>query len=430
MDFLSRAKNAWNVFTSNKDPTLGSLGGGDYYRPDTFPNTYTYGNDKTIITAIFNRIAVDAAMIDVKHVRLDDDGRYLKDMPSGLNECLTLSANLDQTGRDFLKDAIFSMLDEGCVALVPIDTTINPNTGAFDIVSLRVAKITQWYPEQVRVQVYNQRTGKREERVVDKKWVAIITNPFYAVMNNPMSINQRLVRKLALMDIVDNATASGKWNMIIQMLKPIKTEAQVKEAKARIAAIESQLKDSPHGVAYTDATEKITQLNRPLDSNLLAEFDRLKNLLFEQLTISEDILNGKASEQEMLNYYSRTIEPILSVISLEMKRKFLTKTAITQGQSIEYFKDPFKLVPISQIANIADRFTQNEILTANEVRQIVGMKPSEDPGADELRNKMLYEEGGEAPAGEGAEGGSTDSFPEDMMDLPMDYSKRKKIQNE
>ena len=396
MDFLSRVKNAWNVFTSNKDPTLDfSDLGGEYYRPDVSQRSYSYGNDKTIITAILSRISVDCAMIDIKHVRLDDDKRYLEDMDSGLNSCLTLSANLDQTGREFIKDVVFSMLDEGCVAIVPIDTDINPDTSSFDIYSLRVARITQWYPEDVRVSVYNQRTGKREERVVSKKWVAIVTNPFYAVMNNPMSVNQRLVRKLALMDIVDNATASGKWNMIIQMLKPIKTEAQVKEAKARIAAIESQLKDSPHGVAYTDATEKITQLNRPLDSNLLAEYDRLKQLLFEQLSVSEKILSGEADEQTMLNYYSRTIEPILSVIALEMKRKFLTKTAITQGQSIEYFKDPFKLVPISQIAQIADRFTQNEILTANEVRQIVGMKPSADPGADELRNKMLYQEGGE-----------------------------------
>lgn len=396
MDFLSRVKNAWNVFTSNKDPTLDfSDLGGEYYRPDVSQRSYSYGNDKTIITAILSRISVDCAMIDIKHVRLDDDKRYLEDMDSGLNSCLTLSANLDQTGREFIKDVVFSMLDEGCVAIVPIDTDINPDTSSFDIYSLRVARITQWYPEDVRVSVYNQRTGKREERVVSKKWVAIVTNPFYAVMNNPMSVNQRLVRKLALMDIVDNATASGKWNMIIQMLKPIKTEAQVKEAKDRIAAIESQLKDSPHGVAYTDATEKITQLNRPLDSNLLAEYDRLKQLLFEQLSVSEKILSGEADEQTMLNYYSRTIEPILSVIALEMKRKFLTKTAITQGQSIEYFKDPFKLVPISQIAQIADRFTQNEILTANEVRQIVGMKPSADPGADELRNKMLYQEGGE-----------------------------------
>lgn len=396
MDFLSRVKNAWNVFTSNKDPTLDFTSlGGEYYRPDVSQRSYSYGNDKTIVTAILSRIAVDCAMIDVKHVRLDDDKRYLEDMDSGLNNCLTLSANLDQTGREFIKDVVFSMLDEGCIAIVPIDTDINPDTSSFDIYSLRVARITQWFPEQVRVSVYNQRTGKREERTVSKKWVAIITNPFYAVMNNPMSVNQRLVRKLALMDVVDNATASGKWNMIIQMLKPIKTEAQVKEAKARIDAIESQLRDSPHGVAYTDATEKITQLNRPLDSNLLAEYDRLKQLLFEQLSVSEKILSGEADEQTMLNYYSRTIEPILSVIALEMKRKFLTKTAITQGQSIEYFKDPFKLVPISQIAQIADRFTQNEILTANEVRQIVGMKPSTDPGADELRNKMLYQEGGE-----------------------------------
>ena len=397
MDFLSRVKNAWNVFTSNKDPTLDFTSlGGEYYRPDVSQRSYSYGNDKTIVTAILSRIAVDCSMIDIKHVRLDDDKRYLEDMDSGLNSCLTLSANLDQTGREFIKDVVFSMLDEGCVAIVPIDTDINPDTSSFDIYSLRVARITQWFPEQVRVSVYNQRTGKREERTVSKKWVAIVTNPFYAVMNNPMSVNQRLVRKLALMDVVDNATASGKWNMIIQMLKPIKTEAQVKEAKARIEAIESQLKDSPHGVAYTDATEKITQLNRPLDSNLLAEYDRLKQLLFEQLSVSEKILSGEADEQTMLNYYSRTIEPILSVIALEMKRKFLTKTAITQGQSIEYFKDPFKLVPISQIAQIADRFTQNEILTANEVRQIVGMKPSSDPGADELRNKMLYQEGGEA----------------------------------
>lgn len=397
MDFLSRVKNAWNVFTSNKDPTLDFTSlGGEYYRPDVSQRSYSYGNDKTIVTSILSRIAVDCAMIDIKHVRLDDDKRYLEDMDSGLNSCLTLSANLDQTGREFIKDVVFSMLDEGCVAIVPVDTDINPDTSSFDIYSLRVARITQWYPEDVRVSVYNQRTGKREERTVSKKWVAIVTNPFYAVMNNPMSVNQRLVRKLALMDVVDNATASGKWNMIIQMLKPIKTEAQIKEAKARIEAIESQLKDSPHGVAYTDATEKITQLNRPLDSNLLAEYDRLKQLLFEQLSVSEKILSGEADEQTMLNYYSRTIEPILSVIALEMKRKFLTKTAITQGQSIEYFKDPFKLVPISQIAQIADRFTQNEILTANEVRQIVGMKPSTDPGADELRNKMLYQEGGEA----------------------------------
>lgn len=389
--FGSRLKHAWNVFRS-RDPTAESMdAGASYYnRPDR--PRFTRGNERSITTSVLNRIALDASAIDILHVRLDKNGRFLEEINSGINNCLTLSANTDQTGRAFKQDVVMSMLDEGCVAIVPTDTTMNPKvTDSYDIETMRVGKIIQWRPQHVQVRLYNEQTGKKEEIWLPKKMVAIVENPLYAVMNEPNSTMQRLIHKLGLLDITDEQTASGKLDLIIQLPYVIKTDARRQQAENRRKDIEMQLAGSKYGIAYTDGTEKITQLNRSLENNLMKQVEYLTNQLYSQLGITQTILDGTADEKTMLNYYSRTIEPIVSAIADEMKRKFLTKTARTQNQSIEFFRNPFKLVPVNDIAEVADKFTRNEIMTSNEIRQIVGMKPSDDPKADELRNSNIAE---------------------------------------
>lgn len=389
--FASRLKHAWNVFRS-RDPTaeFRDIGSSYYYRPDR--PRFTRGNERSITTSVLNRIALDVSAIDIRHVRLDKNGRFLEEINSGLNNCLTLSANMDQTGRAFKQDIVMSMLDEGCVAIVPTDTTTDPKvTDSYDVETMRVGKIIQWRPRHVQVRLYNEQTGNKEEIWLPKKMVAIVENPLYAVMNEPNSTMQRLVHKLGLLDITDEQTASGKLDLIIQLPYVIKTDARRQQAENRRKDIEMQLAGSKYGIAYTDGTEKITQLNRSLDNNLMKQVEYLTNQLYSQLGITQTILDGTADEKTMLNYYSRTIEPIVSAIADEMKRKFLTKTARTQNQSIEFFRDPFKLVPVNDIAEIADKFTRNEIMTSNEIRQIVGMKPSDDPKADELHNSNIAE---------------------------------------
>lgn len=389
--FASRLKHVWNVFRS-RDPTAEfmDVGASYYNRPDR--PRFTRGNERSITTSVLNRIALDASAIDILHVRLDKNGRFLEEINSGLNSCLTLSANTDQTGRAFKQDVVMSMLDEGCVAIVPTDTTMNPKvTDSYDVETMRVGKIIQWRPQHVQVRLYNEQTGKKEELWLPKKMVAIVENPLYAVMNEPNSTMQRLIHKLGLLDITDEQTASGKLDLIIQLPYVIKTDARRQQAENRRKDIEMQLAGSKYGIAYTDGTEKITQLNRSLDNNLMKQVEYLTNQLYSQLGITQTILDGTADEKTMLNYYSRTIEPIVSAIADEMKRKFLTKTARTQNQSIEFFRNPFKLVPVNDIAEIADKFTRNEIMTSNEIRQIVGMKPSDDPKADELRNSNIAE---------------------------------------
>lgn len=390
--FGSRLKKAWNVFM-DRDPTddfysYNTVGYSSSYRPDH--NRYSSGNDRSLVVSVLNRIALDCSKINILHVRLDENGRYIEEMDSALNNCLTLEANIDQTARAFMQDVVMSMLDEGCVAIVPTDTSADIyDTSSYDIFSMRTGKITQWYPEAVRVDVYNEKSGKREEVTIPKTDVAIIENPFYSVMNEPNSTLQRLIHKLSLLDVIDEQSGAGKLDLIIQLPYIIKSEARQRQAEERRKAIEEQLSGSKYGIAYTDGTEHITQLNRPIENNLMSQIEYLTNLLFSQLGITEDIMNGTASDTVMLNYQSRTIEPIMLAITGELKRKFLTKTARSQRQSIEFFSDPFKLVPVSQIADIADKFTRNEIMSSNEIRQIVGLKPVEDPQADELRNKNI-----------------------------------------
>ena len=389
MTFGSRLKHAWNAFT-NRDPTSKGIGPGvGYsYRPDR--PRFTRGNEKSLTTSVYNRIALDVAAIGIKHCKLDKNNRYIEDVNSGLNNCLNLEANIDQTGRSFIQDVVMSMLDEGCVAIVPVDTTFNPNdTNSYDIQTMRTAKIIEWKPTSVKVRIYNDRTGEKEELWVPKKTVAIIENPLYAVVNEPNSTMQRLVRKLNLLDIIDEQSGSGKLDLIIQLPYVIKSEARRAQAEQRRKDIEEQLSGSKYGIAFTDGTEHVTQLNRSLDNNLMKQIEYLTSMLYSQLGITQTILDGTADEKTMLNYYNRSIEPIVSAIVDELKRKFLTKTARSQGQSIVTFRDPFKLVPVNNIAEIADKFTRNEILTSNEIRQIIGMKPSEDPKADMLLNSNL-----------------------------------------
>lgn len=403
MALLDRFQNAWNAFR-NKDPSNGSYfsyGESSSIRPDR-PRLIR-GRERSIINSIINRISIDASSIDIKHVRLDENQRYTEDVNSGLNNCLTLEANLDQTSRAFFQDVVTSMLDEGCVAVIPVDTSIDPrNTDSYDILSLRTGKILEWYPKHVRVQVYNERTGRKEEIVVEKRTAAIIENPMYSVMNEYNSTMQRLIRKLALLDITDESTASGKMDLIIQLPYTIKTETRKALAESRKKDIEMQLATSKYGIAYIDSTEKITQLNRSVENNLMKHVEYLTSMLYSQLGLTAEVMNGTADEQTMLNYNNRTIEPILSAIVDEFKRKFLTKTARTQSQSIEFFRDPFRLVPVNNIAEIADKFTRNEIMTSNEIRQIVGMKPSKDPKADELRNKNLSQSNADIAAKNGS----------------------------
>lgn len=389
MALFERFRHAWNVF-KNKDPTkvYVDIGPSFGYRPDRM--RYTRGNERSIVTAIYNRIAMDVAAITLKHVKTDENGRYKNVVDSGLNNCLSIEANIDQSGRAFVQDLVASMLDEGCVAAVPIDTDDEPkDSGNFKIYTMRTGKVLDWYPEHVKVEVYNQEVGRRQEVIVPKSTVAIIENPMYAIMNEPNSTLQRLVRKLSLLDVVDEQTSSGKLDLIIQLPYIIKTEARRVQAEKRRKDIEKQLSDGKYGIAYTDGTERITQLNRPIENNLMNHIEYLINLFFSQIGITQAILDGTADEKTMLNYQNRIIEPILSAISDEFRRKFLTKTARSQLQTITFFHDPFKLVPVANMAEIADKFTRNEIMTSNEIRQVIGMMPSEDPNADMLRNKNL-----------------------------------------
>ena len=387
--FVTRLKHAWNAFR-NRSPTSEwqDLGYGYSIRPDR--PRLTNGNERSIVNSVFNRIALDAAAVSMQHVRLDENNRYTETLDTGLNNCLTLEANIDQTGRAFMQDIVMSMLDEGCVAIVPIDTDWEPKlSGAYDILTMRTAKILTWYPREIRIRVYNDRIGQQEEYNVPKQIAAIIENPLYAVINEPNSTMQRLVRKLAMLDMVDEKNYSGKLDLIIQLPYLARSELKKEQAEKRRQLVEEQLTGSKYGVAYIDGTERIVQLNRPIENSLVSQVEYLTNMFFSQLGITQTILDGTADDKTMLNYYNRTIEPILSAIADEMKRKFLTKTARSQHQSIVYFRDPFKLVPMNDIAEIADKFTRNEILSSNEIRQIVGMKPSDDPAANELRNSNL-----------------------------------------
>lgn len=391
MTLGERIANGWNAFM-NKDPTPTrrpySIGMSSSIRPDRM--RFSRGNEKSIVTAIYNRIAIDVSSIVIEHVQLDSNDRFSSIIDSDLNYCLTLSANVDQTGRQFIQDVVMSMLDEGCVAMVPVDTRGNPlHTESFDILSLRTGKIIDWYPDKVKVEVYNERNGKREDIILPKSMVAIVENPLYSIVNEPNSVMQRLIRKLKILDVVDEQSSSGKLDLIIQLPYVIKSKARKAQAEERRRDIEDQLTGSKYGIAYTDGTERIQQLNRPIENNLLKQIEFLTNMAYSQLGITTEILNGTADEKTMLNYYTRITEPILSAIVDEMKRKWLTKTARTRKQSIMFFRDPFKLVPVSEVADIADKFTRNEVLSSNEVRQIVGYKPIADAKADELRNKNL-----------------------------------------
>ena len=388
--FRSRLKHAYNAFTNNRDPTVRYREAGVSYAYRTDRARFTRGNERSIVTSVYNRIALDVAAIDIQHCKLDENGRFIEVVNSRFNNCLTLEANIDQTARAFWQDVVISMFDEGTIAIVPTDTTANPSlTDAYDIGKMRTGKIIEWYPQDVKVRVYNERTGQREDLILPKKTVAIIENPLYAIINEPNSTMQRLIAKLNLLDAIDEQSGSGKLDLIIQLPYTIKSEARRVQAEKRRKDIEMQLMDSKYGIAYTDATEHITQLNRSVDNNLMKQIEYLTNLLYSQLGITQSILDGSADEQTMLNYHSRTIEPIVSAIVDELKRKFLSKTARAQGQSILYFRDPFKLVPVGQLAEISDKLTRNEIATSNEIRQVIGWKPSDDPGADELRNKNL-----------------------------------------
>ena len=388
LSFSSRLRHAWDVFR-NREPTYDyrDTGPASSSRPDRI--RLSGGNERSIVTSIFNRIALDVSSINIKHCRIDENGRFKESINSSLDNCLNLEANIDQTGRAFMQDVVMSMLDEGCVAIVPTDTTLDPiTTTSYDIHTMRTGKILEWYPSHVRVRVYNEKTGKQEDIKLPKSMVAIVENPLYAVINEPNSTMQRLMKKLVLLDAVDENTRSGKLDMIIQLPYVIKSDARKSQAEKRRKDIEEQLK-GPYGIAYVDGTEKVIQLNRPIENNLMTQIEYLTKLLYSQLGITEEILNGTANEQTMLNYNSRTIEPIVSAIVDEMKRKFLTKTARSQNQTIQFFRDPFRLVPVNDIAEIADKFTRNEILTSNEIRQIIGMKPSNDPKADKLINSNL-----------------------------------------
>ena len=389
MGIADRLQHAWNAFL-NRDPThyyRREYGYSYTRRPDRA--TFTRGNERSIVTSVYNRIAMDVAAITINHVQLDKDGRFMEVRKSELNDCFNLAANKDQTGRAFLQDVVISMLDEGCVAIVPIDTDIDPENGSYKIESMRTGKILEWYPDHIRVSVYNDRTGKREDLKVPKSVAAIIENPLYTVINEPNSTMQRLVRKLNLLDAIDEQSGSGKLDLIIQLPYIIKSEARRQQAEARRKDIEMQLSGSKYGIAYTDGTEHVTQLNRPTENNLMKQIEYLTSMLYSQLGITQGVMDGSADEKIMLNYHTRTIEPIISAIVDEMKRKFLTKTARSQNQSIMFFRDPFRLVPVNNIAEIADKFTRNEIMTSNEIRQVIGMKPSKDPKADQLINSNI-----------------------------------------
>ena len=400
-----RIKNAWNVFTSRdptEQPVFHDYGISYGYRPDRI--RLTRGNERSIVNAVYNRIAIDVASIDVKHVKTDENDVFIEEIDSFLNDVLQTEANIDQTGRNLMIDAVISLLDEGVIAIVPVDIDEDEETDSFDVLSLRVAKIIQWYPEHVKLRVYNEKTGYKQDIVINKRSVCIVENPFYSVMNEPNSTLQRLIRKLNLLDAIDEQTGSGKLDIIIQLPYVIKTEARKKQAEDRRKDIEAQLAGSKYGIAYTDGTERITQLNRPAENNLLTQIEYLTSMLYSQLGITEEVLNGTADEKTMLNYYNRTIEPIMSAIVDEMKRKLLTWNARKEGQSIKFFRNPFKLVPVTEMAEIADKFGRNEILTPNEIRGIVGFKPSDDPQANELRNRNISQSNEEIEMEKGING--------------------------
>lgn len=412
MELIERIKNGWNAFFNNRDPTYDyrNIGTGYSYRPDRV--RFTRGNERSIVTSVYNRIALDVAAVDIRHCRLDENGRFKEYIDSPLDKCLNLEANIDQSGRSFVQDVVMSMLDEGCVAIVPIETSKDPNiTDSYNIWSMRTGKILEWYPDDVRVRVYNDRTGNKEDILLSKKYVAIIENPLYAVINEQNSTMQRLIRKLNLLDVIDEQSGSGKLDLIIQLPYLIKTDARRSQAEKRRRDIEEQLSGSKYGIAYTDGTEKITQLNRSVDNNLMKQIEYLTSMLYSQLGITQAVLEGTADEQAMLNYTNRTIEPIISAIVDEMKRKFLTKTARSQNQTIAFFRDPFRLVPVNNIAEIADKFTRNEILTSNEIRQIIGIKPSDDPKADQLINSNISQSKQEI-----AETNNTPNLDEDQIE--------------
>lgn len=416
MSFVDRLRHSWNAFVGRgPTPYYHDVGPGYSYRPDRY--RMARGNDRTIVTAVYNRLAIDAAAIAVRHVKLDDNGRFTEYVESGLDNCLSLEANIDQTGRAFLHDVFLSMLEEGVVAIVPTDTSSDPRVnGSYNILTMRTGQIKEWYPEHVRVSVFNEKKGYREDIMLPKKMVGIVENPFYSVMNERNSVMQRLIRKLSLLDSIDEQSGSGKLDLIIQLPYLIKSEARRNQAEQRRKDIEDQLAGSKYGIAYTDGTEHITQLNRPVENNLMKQIEYLTSMLYSQLGITQSILDGTADDKTMLNYYSRTIEPLLSAIVDEMKRKFLTKTARSQKQSIMFFRDPFKLVPVNDMAEIADKFTRNEIMSSNEIRQTIGMRPSDDPAADELRNKNLSEPTGKADAPAPGQ-------------LPINLAKEEKSQN-
>ena len=422
MGLRDRLQHAWNAFF-NRDPTSNYRTNeiSYSYRPDR--PRLSRGNERSIVTAIYNRIALDVASIDIKHCKLDENGRYVKDMKSGLNECLTVEANMDQTARAFIQDVVISMLDEGVVAVVPVDTTFNPKTtGSYDITSMRTGKILEWSATSVKIKVYNDRTGQKEDVVLPKSMVGIIENPLYSVINEPNSTMQRLIRKLNLLDSIDEQSGAGKLDLIIQLPYIIKTDARRQQAEQRRKEIEMQLAGSKYGIAYTDGTERVTQLNRPVENNLMKQIEYLTSMLYSQLGFHQTILDGTADEKTMLNYTNRTIEPIASAIVDELKRKFLTKTARTQGQSIEFFRNPFRLVPINNIADIADKFTRNEILTSNEIRQIIGMKPSDDPKADQLVNSNIAQPVDKMAYPEDVDQSVMDEVDESVNDTPKNVS--------
>lgn len=409
-DMRTRFKNAFNAFMNRSEQQYDytTIGSSSYYRPDRV--RLSRGGERSVVTSIYNRIALDVAAINIRHVRIDSNGRYSEEINSGLNNCLTLEANTDQTGRMLIQDIVMTCLDEGVACIVPENTSEDPTaTASFDILSMRVGSIVEWYPKHVKVRLYNENTGMKEDITLPKNTVAIIENPLYSVINEPNSTVQRLIRKLGLLDVIDEQSSSGKLDLIIQLPYTIKSEARRQQAEQRRKDIEDQLAGSRYGIAYADATEHITQLNRSVENNLLNTIQYLTQMMYSQLGMTQGILEGTASDQEYLNYKNQTIEPFISAICLEFKRKFISKTARTQGQSIKYFEDPFKLVPVSQIADIADKFTRNEILTPNEVRQIIGIKPAEDQNADELRNRNISQSSDEIQAKLGMGMGGSDS---------------------
>ena len=420
LTLTSRLRKAWNAFTNNRDPTnvpfhYQNMGMGYVYRPDRV--RFSRGNERSIVTSVYNRIAMDVAAITIKHCRLDENGRYKEDIKSGLNECLTVEANIDQSGRSFVQDIVMSMFDEGAVAIVPVDTSFDPTkSNSYDILTMRTGKILEWYPTHVKVQVYNDRTGKKEDIVLPKRSVAIVENPFYAVINEPNSTMQRLVRKLNILDAIDEQSGSGKLDLIIQLPYVIKSEARQQQAEKRRRDIEDQLK-GPYGIAYTDGTEKITQLNRPVENNLMKQIEYLTNQLYSQMGMTPSVLDGTADEKAMLNYNNRTIEPIVSAIVDAMKRSFLSKTARTQGQTIKFFSDPFRLMTVSEVAESADSLARNEIMSSNEFRQVIGLKPSDDPKADELRNSNLNHPESDNPVN--LESDATDDPEQNVWDVPV-----------